>query len=34
VERGAQLLRVHDVEETRDLVAVLDRIRHTNPGGA
>jgi dihydropteroate synthase len=27
VERGAHLLRVHDVAETRDLVRVLDRIR-------
>ena len=28
IERGAHLLRVHDVAETKDLIRVLDRIRH------
>lgn len=30
VERGAQILRVHDVAETADVVRILDRILHTN----
>lgn len=29
IERGAHILRVHDVAETVDLVRILDRVRHS-----
>jgi len=32
LERGAHILRVHDVSETRDLIQILDRIKRTEKG--